>query len=773
MRTVLCLIILLVINLSSFAQVKLIGFITNKSNQKIPNAIIIFDNNQTTYSNSNGIFKLKTTKGTHIITISHPNYFTLTTKLTIKHDTNITFMLKPLTVQIKQVVIQAHPIQPTSDEISINMKLFNKIPALSGESDAIKFLQILPGIQMGQEGTTGINVRGGDNSQNLFLIDGVSLLKPSHIFNFLSTINPFVIKNVDFYKGGFPGYFGNHLSSVINITLKKPDLDSSFAKADIGLLQTNLFYNLKLSKNNAVILTGRTTYIDKIANGILWAGEKLFLRDFLNKPLPVFQSNFYDVYIKDFQHINSINSDLNLLFYSSKDIYGLGKKTLLSRTSWISQEDFITWGTDFISLRFKHTIKSKNLTFKTQLYLQSHFNEFGSINIDSTQKHYGIGIFQYKIFNFNLFLNKKSLHNRIIFALNFTKNFFRTLDLEYYFGPPQNDTLISSPVNIISPSITDFWNIGNFHFMFASRLNLYKLKNSYRYIICPRFSLSYSFNNKSYIRLSYDRTTQPFFKLYNYSGSLPLDITLLVSNLSQLSKAQQLSAEFTLNPSHSTHYSISLYYKKMTNLADLKLYGDQAFFLPNNIEYYGKGWSYGSELFFQKNFKKLAVQSSLTLSRAFRQFKYINSGKPYPYKFDRPINFNILLNYKLNSKINLSLFWTYMSGFNITVPVAQFWIPYDFENPNQWGYCVYFNSRNNYRTPPYTRLDLMVNYVKIKRKCKLRWSFGLYNALNHFNVYNAYVISNSWNFPRFHKSFIKFIQYYPIIPVISLRIDWF
>src|SRR5574344_1952434 len=70
-------------------------------------------------------------------------------------------------------------------------------------------------------GTIGLYVRGGDGSDNLFLIDGVPMYQVTHLIGLFSSFNTDVVQNVDFYKGGFPARYGGRLSSVVDVSVNE------------------------------------------------------------------------------------------------------------------------------------------------------------------------------------------------------------------------------------------------------------------------------------------------------------------------------------------------------------------------------------------------------------------------------------------------------------------------------------------------------------------------------------------------------------------------
>jgi len=105
--------------------------------------------------------------------------------------------------------------------IDVPIKAIKNFPVLMGEQDVLKIIQLLPGVQSGQEGTAGFYVRGGNLDQNLVQLDEATVYNPSHLFGLFSTFNVNSINHVQLIKGGFPAEYGGRLSSILTITMKE------------------------------------------------------------------------------------------------------------------------------------------------------------------------------------------------------------------------------------------------------------------------------------------------------------------------------------------------------------------------------------------------------------------------------------------------------------------------------------------------------------------------------------------------------------------------
>ena len=111
---------------------------------------------------------------------------------------------------------------------------FEVAPVL-GSPDIIRTLQGLPGVAMGNEMSSGLYVRGGDGSDNLYMFDGAPVWQTAHMGGMFSVVNSDILDNVDVYKSGFPSRFGGKISSVEDISVKVGDFDQKHVKYSIGL----------------------------------------------------------------------------------------------------------------------------------------------------------------------------------------------------------------------------------------------------------------------------------------------------------------------------------------------------------------------------------------------------------------------------------------------------------------------------------------------------------------------------------------------------------
>ena len=218
-------------------------------------------------ANQFGFYSYTTEKDSVDLYFSFVGYQTKRFQLSPKSDTVINVFLIPDGV-LEEVVVSAESMDKVQEitrmsSINVPIKQIKELPALMGEVDVFKVLQLLPGVQSGTEGASGLYVRGGGPDQNLILLDGVPVYNASHLFGFFSVFNADAINNVELIKGGFPSRYGGRLSSVIDITMKEGNMQEIKGEGSIGLIASKITVEGPIKKDKtSFILSARRTYLD-------------------------------------------------------------------------------------------------------------------------------------------------------------------------------------------------------------------------------------------------------------------------------------------------------------------------------------------------------------------------------------------------------------------------------------------------------------------------------------------------------------------------------
>nr|MDA3823475.1 TonB-dependent receptor [Bacteroidales bacterium] len=334
-----------------------------------------------TSSNTYGFFSLTLDEGDYEVIFSYVGYQTEIRNFTLRENIELNISLSP-TLGIEEVEIVANSNRETvkstqMSTIDISVESIKKVPALLGEVDVIKAIQLLPGVQSGTEGASGLYVRGGGPDQNLILLDGTPVYNASHLFGFFSVFNADAIKNVKLIKGGFPARYGGRSSSVLDISLKEGNMKKFQGSGSIGLISSKLTLEGPIIKDKtSFILSARRTYLDVIAQPLLREigdGDEFTTQGYY----------FYDLNAK-INHKFSNRDHLYLSVYTGDDAFYQTQKPysyLYDGTLFTNEsESNLSWGNITSALRWNHQYSNKlfsnaSLTYSNYNYQVRNYSE--------------------------------------------------------------------------------------------------------------------------------------------------------------------------------------------------------------------------------------------------------------------------------------------------------------------------------------------------------------------------------------------------------------
>ncbi len=792
---------LLISHISVFAQKYTIsGYVSDFETGESVIGANIFSNDYGVGVSSNkyGFYSITLDEGVHVISFKFIGYETITKEFNLNKDIefNAEFKLSNIVTDEVTVTGKANVVQRTETSvIEIPIQQIKSIPALMGEVDVLKAVQLLPGVQS-SEGTSGFYVRGGSPDQNLILMDGVPVYNVSHIGGLFSVFNADAIKNVRLTKGGFPARYGGRLSSVLEIDMKDGNMKEFKADATVGLISSKLMIEGPIVKDKtSFIVAGRRTYID------------LFVRPFMpnNTDLTL---HFYDLNAK-VNHRFSRKDRLFVSAYAGDDIFGVDFTENFSDGSGFNEDTRLIAGLGYgnitSTIRWNHLFGDKLFSNTTLIYSRYQFNT--GFGVESTLGT-ALGNENYDI-DFGYKSGIEDLGGRIDFDYTPNPNHdikFGVSFTNHNFTPGQNDLSINvsyppadtSNINIsidttllFSPKVkaneTFFYfednikftkrlkaNIG-LHFGIYNSLNLRSVVNQFSNTdisIEPRLSFRYLLSDTWSAKASYAKMRQNIHLLSNSSVGFPSDLWLPSVDAAPSQNSQQIAASINTELLNGEiEVSLEGYYKTMNNLITYEagysnLQSTESW--ENSIETGGKGKSYGLELFIQKQKGKTTGWIGYTLSWSNRKFDNINQGNWYPYKYDRRNDLSIVLNHKFNDKWDLGVTWVYGTGNAITFPRSTYFSTLQSgRNDNFYVWNIEsYGDRNSVRLPSYHRLDFGINRHSQKKNYKGTWSLGAYNLYNRKNPFFAYLAYQNT------RRVAKQVSLFPIIPSVSYRIQF-
>lgn len=751
-------------------------------------------------TNEYGFYTLTVEAGAKHLSYSYVGYDPQSVNLVLTRDTtiNITLesntVLRDVNVTASQKLYGAEGSQMSTIHVAIDQ--IKAMPAIGGETDIIKSLQLLPGVQGGSEGSSGMYVRGGAPDENLLLLDGVPIYNVNHMFGFFSVFNADAVKSVTLYKGSFPARYGGRLSSVVDVRTNDGDMYNYKGNISIGLISSKFQVEGPLWKGHTSFsLSGRRTYADLLIQPFL----KMIGRGEQMENLTA-GYYFYDVNAKITHQFNN-NDRLLATFYMGDDlIYAnirdgvsefenstfKGKNESWFKTRW-------KWGNIVGALRYNHTINSKMFLSASLSYTQYRYNMtlgmeqknmLFSKNTNSWITDEGVSIGA----GYNSSINDGSAKmefdyspvagQNLKFGAGYTFHAFRpgvtTSQFHYNLSENQNNQIDTTygNANIFAHETSlyaeDEMQLGEYVKMNVGlHYATYTVNRKFYHSLQPRLSLRVKMYEGLSLKAGYAYMNQYVHLLSNNNISLPSDLWLPITDKVPPEKVHQASLGVFYDLGTEATFSVEGYYKHTDNLME---YRDGATFFGSTTDWddkvsIGRGWSYGVEFLVQRTVGKLTGWVAYTWSRSLRQFDreghVVNGGRVFPSKYDREHDVSITLSYKIRSWVDVSATWVYSTGNCGTLPLQK------YAGVDTKGNIVtqdYISSRNNYRYEDYHRLDLGVNfhYHGHFRKLLHTWSISAYNAYNRMNPFLIYQTRGEGG----HVNLTK-LTIFPIIPSIS------
>ncbi len=719
------------------------GFVRDKASGEVLIGANVYDKQsyKGTTTNAYGFFSLTLPEDGYSITVSLLGYTANNLLINLNKDHLLNISLAETSIGMKAVEIVADKdiqgIEPAAaGEVRFSSSTLKRMAGFAGNIDVLKSLQAVPGINAFGDGSSFFYVRGGNNDQNLMLIDEAPIFNPAHLFGFFSALAPDAIKDVKAYKGDFPASFGGRLSSVIDIRARDGNLNRFGFSGNLGIFTSDLTVEGPLVKEkSSFILSSRKSNLNWLSNENL-TGK-------------TFTIDFYD-----------LNAKLNLKLNTKNRLFltGFTGKDDFSRLTNASVHTFgIRWDNSTATIRWNHLFNNRLFSNTTAIF--SEYNYY--LYISREQDDY----WQSSIRN-------KTLKTDFTWFPDPANTFKGGVELSNYQSNPGNVHFSDEETQKSAPLIPEYNSLGvsiylsndqtireKFLIKYGLRLStwrnlgpatVYFYDVGYQVIdtvevdrgnyfspyfnLEPRISMAFAVGSNASLTGGYCRTAQYLQMLSNSTSPFTsLEVWAPAGPNIKPQLADQFTLGFITKPGKSDiNFSVEAFYKLFHNQLDYKDHANMLFnpFIEGELRL-GDAKSYGVEFLARKNKGKLTGWLGYSYSRIFKTIEGINQNNEFPATYDHPHSLfaNVILS--AGKRWDIAASWFYMTGSAFTSPTG-------FMQYN--GYTVpIYGTKNNDRLPDYHRLDLSVSFRLNKPDQRLRHNlilsvYNLYGRKNPFAV---------------------------------------
>lgn len=726
-------------------------------------------------SNQYGFYSLTLKKGVYKAIISFVGYPTKEWEIELNTNIQKNFFLTANSNAINNVTVVSRKRDNNiksaqMGKMELNINAAKAIPAFMGEVDIMKTLQLMPGIRNAGEGNAGFYVRGGGADQNLILLDDAVVYNTGHLFGFFSIFNSDAIKNVSLIKGGMPAQYGGRLSSVVDVAMKEGNTNKTQVDIGVGLIASRFSIQGPIKKNKAsFMISARRTYADALA------------KPFIKKTSDYYGSGYY---------FYDLNAKMNYAFSEKDHLYisgYFGRDKFNFNNSKRSFKTEIPWGNSTATLRWNHVFNKKLFVNSTLVYNDYQFALNGKQNDFNINLSSGIRDLNAKT-DFDYYATPE---HKIKFGVQYTFHTFLPNVLsgnqDSVVFTPQNAT--KKYANEYAAYIQDDWEINS-----KIKLNLGLRYSSFQQVgrytkyikdgngnkidsvvygkgqtvqnyggFEPRATIRFELNETSSLKAAVTHNLQYIHLVTNAGTTLPTDLWVPSTSIVQPQISWQYALGYFKNFKEGMfETSLEAYYKTMDHQIEYREGYTPSLKDPEEEFVFGKGWSYGTELFINKIKGRLTGWVGYTLSWTMRKFKDLNDGMTYPSRNDRRHDLSIVTNFELNKKWKLGSVFVYGTGAAISVPERFYFVSGNLTQE--------FSRINAYRMAAYHRLDFAATYTptrKANSKYSSNWVFSIYNIYSRMNPYFLYYDQTGSAATGDLKVTAKQVSLFPIIPSVT------
>lgn len=650
------------------------------------------------------------------------------------------------------------PRNPQMGMTVMDDNAIRNVPTLLGEPDVIKALQLQPGVSAGTEGFAGMFVRGGENDENLFLIDGCSIYHTNHLGGLFSPFNANAVSHLTFYKSAFPARYGGRLSSVTDLSMKSGDYESWHGNFTMGLTSANVSFSGPLVKDQTSLFVAlRRSWLELVsvpALAIINASKKK------SGEKVIAGYNFTDFNLKLSHRLRRFGT-LSLLGYYGHDRLKMGEHRFSNDGEdtdpyFHKNENRLGWGNMLTSLRWHlpiNTLFAYNMKASYTRY-QSDFRK----TVETVSGREGKNGYEN---NGSRTESRNAIHDLSVDAsLAFIPSDRTIIRLgtqytHHRYTPEEeiqeSTSLPSGNGDNESRVIANEWNAyleGDLEVFHWLRFNagmhgsFFRVEGKQYQVFEPRVSADFRLSPVVSLKAGYARMSQFVQQVSDNYISLPTDYWLPITrNFSPLT-SDQFSAGIYVSPDKKYTFSVEGYYKKMDHLLEYRDdYKDLQVTSWEDRLTSGSGRAYGADFQAEADFGKLHGFIGYGLMWSDRLFADQNGGKRFPSKYDNRHKVTLSATWKCSERVELNAGWVFMTGNRVTLSLENYSYPDGYPTNIVPSYphkdeemLDYYAGKNNVRLPAYHRLDVGINiYRSLRRGRTGIWNVSLYNAYSRMN----------------------------------------
>lgn len=699
-------------------------------------AVYVPSAGKATVTDIDGNYTLNIAKGTYEVNYSYIGYEAQEHRITVEGKTTKNVSLKTSAQEIDEVIVVSENWneklkKPEMGVEKISAGAIKSVPALLGETDAIKVMQLMPGVQAASEGSTGFSVRGGNPDQNLVLLDGATIYNAGHFMGFFSVFNNDATSDVKLYKGDMPANYGGRLASTLEVNMKDGDKQKYHATGGIGIISSRLTLDGPIVKDRtSLMVSGRRTYFD------------MFLPFATEESARESEIYFYDLNARLSHKIND-NNHLFVSGYLGRDVFeypiaamGFGNRSLSIRWSHIyNQRHYMNISANIVKSDYMMTM---DFDAASKASMGSVIKDYGmraewNSKLGNTHElKYGITIVRH---DFEPGTARGEGEAAMIGKIEMPKN--RGLETSAYISNTEN---AGEKINLrYGLRLSTFHNFGpttlySYDEQYELEGETEKGRGFYNHNIGlePRVAISYVINEENSVKTSYTRSYQYLQQATTSTSGTPMDVWYMTSPNVKPQLSDQISVGyFRMSKNRPISYSLEAFYKKMRHTIDFK--DHPQVMLNKHMEgelRFGSSRSFGAELMVKYDIGRCYGWLSYTLSRADRKIEGVNEGKRYLSPYNHTHDVSAVASYRISERVSMSGNWVFISGAPTTLPVSRYEVGGEI--------VPLYSSRNRDQLPHYHRLDLSVT-IQCKnnpyRRWKGEWVFSFYNAYNRHNTW--------------------------------------